>query len=184
MPCKKRTLAWDLIYNNLNTYLEEKTSSNSDLDKMTINKVIVQIIGDNTRSQVFDDFRTHASKVKIRLGLTTLLTKSLRINPKKSKALLTDLLSTLVSLFKEHIWIPRCDDLVKWETQQRITQSMKFSKESWLFRRITRRKASNTYRDASPNLDLDQSANTYMTRLERIKACMTRMWHQLGYLRY
>jgi hypothetical protein len=111
ITCKTRTSSWDLIHIQLKNFLEKKIAAISDFNKILINKTINQIIGKNSCSQVFAEFWTYASKVKIKLETTKVLTKFLRINFLKVKSLLTDLLSTFVSLYKEHIWISRCDDL-------------------------------------------------------------------------
>ncbi|GBB96116.1 hypothetical protein RclHR1_02690001 [Rhizophagus clarus] len=124
-----------IINDSLLTFIEESCAELSQHDSSppslaTFQRLSRSLIGSSARADEWTWFLHSGCSGRFDLHYITLIRKSLQWSRAKSVTLGAKILMKTISLFRKHMWVPRCDLIIKWERSRNITQQHKRSRST------------------------------------------------------
>lgn len=129
ITCTGLTTEWQQIHQTLYSTFKDsiKRIIKGDIQDWQVNKAIQDLLGDSSSSTQFHLFSKSAITLRWDLCYFQNLKQSMKLSDFKATLFCSSLLLNFVKLFKNLIWIPRCNLTVEWEKANGITKQIKHS---------------------------------------------------------
>ncbi len=125
--------AWDKLFTKMESAIQKRLQQKNKANKVSsqcFNNFITKLIGTSAHHPSFRSFKVNAAELIVETSVASDLSHLLNIPLQSGKIITAEILNDFIHLMKTDIWIPRCEQVIKWEQEQGIDKSKKRANSS------------------------------------------------------